>query len=59
MSNQEIIITILNFTNATVHQLKLTPRKALSCEDLESIIEQHGFNLNNIEWMSHVDPTIY
>lgn len=52
------IITILNFTDGTVHQLNLTSEE-FNSEDLESIIEQNGFNLNNIEWMSHNDSRIY
>jgi len=52
------VITILNFTGGTVHQLNITSEE-FNSEDLESIIEQNGFNLNNIEWMSHTDSRIY
>ena len=54
-----IYITILNFINGTVHQLEFTNQENQSSEDMELFIEKLGFNLNNIEWMSHTDPTIY
>jgi len=58
MSNQ--IITILNFADGTVHQLQLPHHPEFNTsEDLEAAIERNGFNLNNIEWMSHNDPKIY
>jgi len=57
--NIMIYITILNFSNGTVHQLEFTNQENQSSEDMELFIEELGFKLNNIEWMSHTDPTIY
>ncbi len=54
-----IYITILNFRNGTVHQLEFTDQENQSSEDMELFIEERGFDLSNIEWMSHADPKIY
>jgi hypothetical protein len=50
-------ITILNFSNGKVHQLEFQENQPT--EDMELFIEDQGFKLNNIEWMSHTDPKIY
>ena len=54
-----IYITILNFSNGKVHQLEYTDQENQSCEDMMLFIEERGFELNNIEWMSHTNPKIY
>jgi len=53
-----IYITILNFSNGKVHQLEFTNQENQSSEDMELFIEDKGFELNNIEWMSHTDPKL-
>ncbi len=45
-------ITILDFSESKVYQYEST-------ESLESFICNKGFNLGNIEWMSHYDKKIY
>ena len=45
-------ITILDFSMGHVHQYE-------RYEDLIDFIISKGFSLNNIEWMSHYDKTIY
>mgnify|MGYP003971865297 FL=1 len=59
INNTMIYITILNFSNGSVHQLEFTNQENQSSEDMELFIEDQGFELNNIEWMSHTDPKIY
>ena len=54
-----IYITILNFNTGKVHQLEFTDQEHQSCEDMELFIEDRGFDINNIEWMSHTNPKIY
>ena len=49
-------ITILDFEEAKVHQYSVDSN--LQTEQLEEIIVDYGFNLNNIEWMYHSDKTI-
>ena len=54
------MITILDFTNGKVHQYHL-PEHLVSAqiEDVEEWIDEQGFNVNNIEFMTHdVDSTI-
>ena len=58
-------ITILNFKNCTVDQYNLLDyysSKQLSTwqtEDFENFLVNEGYNLGNIEWMSHFDDIIY
>ena len=49
-------ITILDFEVAKVYQYKVDSN--LETEDLENIIVDFGFNLNNIEWMYHSHGTV-
>lgn len=44
-------ITILNFADAKVYQLEIP--KDYTSSQCEYLIENEGFNLNNIEWMTH------
>ncbi len=55
-------LTILDFSSGTVHQIDLTdvPNVAsYQTEDFEWHIDALGFKLNDIEWMSHTDNTLY
>ena len=49
-------ITILCFEVQKVYQYKVDSN--LETEQLEEIIVDFGFNLNNIEWMYHSDGTV-
>lgn len=49
-------ITILCFEVQKVYQYKVDSN--LETEELEKIITDFGFNLNNIEWMYHSDGTV-
>ena len=54
------MITILDFTNAEVHQYHL-PEHLIGAqiEELEEWLDEHDFNVNNIQFMTHdVDSTI-
>ncbi len=57
-------ITILDFANGSVDQYNLTDlfdKTTLAHwqnEDFEEFIVSEGYNLSNIEWMSHSDNTI-
>jgi hypothetical protein len=51
-------ITILDFEEAKVYQYSVD-NVIIQIEQLEEIIVDYGFNLNNIEWMYHSDKTIY
>ena len=54
------MITILDFTNAEVHQYHL-PEHLIDAqiEDVEEWLDEHDFNVNNIQFMTHdVDSTI-
>ena len=57
-------ITILDFANGSVDQYKLTNRfdkttiAYWQTEDFEEFIASEGYNLSNIEWMSHSDNKI-
>ena len=54
------IITILDFTNAEVHQYHL-PEHLIGAqiEDVEEWLHEQEFNINNIQFMTHdVDSTI-
>lgn len=61
-------ITILNFSTATVDQYDLgtwdgssfdkTTLANWQTEDFENFLISEGYNLKNIEWMSHSDNTI-
>ena len=44
-------ITILDFEEARVYQYSVDSN--LQTEQLEKIIVDYGFSLNNIEWMYH------
>jgi len=50
-------ITILDFEEARVYQYSVDSN--LQTEQLEDIIIDYGFKLNNIEWMYHSDKKIY
>lgn len=62
-------ITILDFANGTVDQYDLGTWDGSSfqmkqlehwqTEDFENFLVSEGYNLKNIEWMSHADNTIY
>jgi len=62
-------ITILDFANGTVDQYDLGTWDGSSfqmkqlahwqTEDFENFLVSEGYNLKNIEWMSHSDNTIY
>ena len=60
-------ITILDYANGTVDQYDLgawdydTSVQAAhwQTEDFENFLVSEGYNLSNIEWMSHSDNTIY
>jgi hypothetical protein len=52
-------ITILDFSMGHVHQYEIQEDQYESTESLESFICDKGFNLGNIEWMSHYDKKIY
>jgi hypothetical protein len=58
-------ITILNFANATVDQYNLLDYNeeeelaSWQSENFENFLVSEGYNLSNIEWMSHSDNTIY
>jgi hypothetical protein len=49
-------ITILDFEVAKVYQYKVDSN--LETEQLENIITDFGFSLNNIEWMYHSHGTV-
>jgi len=49
-------ITILDFEEAKVYQYSVDSN--LQTEQLEEIIVDYGFSLNNIGWMYHSDKTI-
>ena len=57
-------ITILDFASGSVDQYNLTnlfDKTTLAHwqnEDFEEFIVSEGYNLSNIEWMSHSDNTI-
>ena len=54
------MITILDFTNAEVHQYHL-PEHLIGAqiEDVEEWLHEQEFNINNIQFMTHdVDSTI-
>ena len=57
-------ITILDFANSSVDQYNLsnhfdkTTLAHWQNEDFEEFIVSEGYNLSNIEWMSHSDNTI-
>lgn len=50
-------ITILDFEQAKVYQYSVASN--LDEEQLEEIITDFNFNLNNIEWMYHSEPGVY
>ena len=50
-------ITILDYSDGKIYQHSAD--KDLQTEQLEEIIVDYGFNLNNIEWMYHSDNKIY
>ena len=50
-------ITILDFEEAKVYQYSVASN--LDEEQLEEIITDFGFNLNNIEWMYHSEQGVY
>ena len=58
-------ITILNFANCTVDQYNLLDYNeeeelaSWESENFEKFIVSEGYNLSDIEWMSHADNTIY
>jgi hypothetical protein len=58
-------ITILNFANSTVDQYDLLDYNeeeelaSWQSENFENFLVSEGYNLSNIEWMSHSDNTIY
>tara|TARA_R100000951_G_scaffold67468_1_gene56931 strand:- start:8 stop:259 length:252 start_codon:yes stop_codon:yes gene_type:complete len=52
-------ITILDFSDGKVYQYEIQDDQYVSTESLESFICDKGFNLGNIEWMSHYDKKIY
>ncbi len=49
-------ITILDFEVAKVYQYKVDSN--LETEQLENIITDFGFSLNNIEWMYHSEEGV-
>ena len=49
-------ITIQDFEVAKVYQYKVDSN--LETEQLENIITDFGFSLNNIEWMYHSHGTV-
>lgn len=56
-------ITILDFANGSVDQYNLGQIEAENIEnwqteDFEEFLISEGYNLGNIEWMSHSDNTI-
>ena len=57
-------ITILNFANSTVDQYNLLDYNeeeelaSWQSENFENFLVSEGYNLSNIEWMSHSDNTI-
>jgi len=56
-------ITILDFANGSVDQYNLGQIEAKNIEnwqteDFENFLVSEGYNLGNIEWMSHSDNTI-
>ena len=50
-------LTILDFESGKVYQYEVKPNQHY--EDYENFIIDLGFNLSNIEYMTHNDPTIY
>ena len=50
-------ITILDFEEAKVYQYSVDS-VIIQIEQLEKIITDFGFNLNNIEWMYHSHGTV-
>ena len=48
------MITVLDFTNAEVHQYHL-PEHLIGAqiEEVEEWLHEQGFNINNIEFMTH------
>lgn len=58
-------VTILDFANCTVDQYNLlnyNEEEELAMwqsENFENFLVSEGYNLSNIEWMSHSDNTIY
>ena len=56
-------ITVLDFANASVDQYNLdnfdeNVLDEWQSEDFENFLVSEGYNLGNIEWMSHSDNTI-
>lgn len=56
-------ITILDFANGSVDQYNLGQIEAENIEnwqneDFENFLVSEGYNLGNIEWMSHSDNKI-
>ena len=49
-------ITILDFEEARVYQYSVDSN--LQTEQLEKIIVDYGFSLNNIEWMYHSEEGV-
>jgi hypothetical protein len=49
-------ITILDFEEARVYQYSVDSN--LQTEQLEEIIVDYGFSLNNIEWMYHSEEGV-
>ena len=48
------MITILDFTNGEVHQYYLPEHLVgAQIEDVEEWIDEQGFNINNVEFMTH------
>ena len=54
-----IYITILDFSVGKVHQYEVQNCRCGTTEEFEKFIESKGFRLNDIEWMSHYNKTIY
>ena len=52
-------ITILDLSLGHVHQYEIQEDQYEKHQDLIDFIISKGFNLSNIEWMSHYDKTIY
>ena len=50
-------LTILDFETGKVYQYEVEPNK--QHEHRENFLADMGFNLCNIEWMTHNDPQIY
>lgn len=49
-------LTILDFETGKVYQYEVEPN--IQHEEHENFLIDMGFNLSNIEWMTHNDPTI-